>query len=160
MHDIFEPQDPPARNEIPIFSASDRIGSPICVIDPKKIAGIVYTNLADESSGFDEGTPVTDQIGQNVANFLRRPKCVPAESRFSSCRFSRAWAILPMRCSLRSDRAIPISRLRDVYRSAAGFGRPAARKRPLHVRLDVRTDAEPEAMARVTGNMDYLQEAS
>ncbi len=70
MHDIFEPQDPPTRKEIPIYSPSDRVGSPICVIDPKKIAGVVFTDLADESGGFDEGTPVTDQIGQNVANFL------------------------------------------------------------------------------------------
>ena len=70
MHDIFEPQDPPMRTEIQIFSPSDRVGSPICVIDPKKIAGVVFTNLADESGGFDESTPVTDQIGQNVADFL------------------------------------------------------------------------------------------
>ena len=70
IHDIFEPQDPPARNEIPIFSASDRVGSPICVIDPKKIAGVVYTNLADETGAFDEATAVTDQIGQNVSDFL------------------------------------------------------------------------------------------
>jgi acetyl-CoA hydrolase len=70
MHDIFEPQDPPTRQEIPIYAASDRIGSPICVVDPKKIVGIVHTNLADESAGFDESTPVTDQIGQNVADFL------------------------------------------------------------------------------------------
>lgn len=81
MHDIFEPQDPPARNEIPIFSASDRVGSPICIVDPKKIAGIVFTNLEDESGGFDEPTLVTDQIGQNVANFLvaeMRAKRIPA----------------------------------------------------------------------------------
>lgn len=70
MHDIFEPQDPPMRNELPIFSVSDRAGSPICVIDPKKIAGVVLTNLEDESRGFDEATPVTDKIGQNVADFL------------------------------------------------------------------------------------------
>ncbi len=70
MHDIFEPQDPPARSEIPVFSPSDRAGSPICVVDPKKIAGVVFTNLADESGGFDESTPVTDRIGQNVADFL------------------------------------------------------------------------------------------
>ena len=70
MHDIFEPQDPPSRSEIPIFSASDRVGSPICIIDPKKIAGVVFTDLEDESGGFDAATPVTDQIGQNVADFL------------------------------------------------------------------------------------------
>ena len=82
MHDIFEPQDPPARNEIPIFSASDRVGSPICIVDPKKIAGIVFTNLEDESGGFDEPTLVTDQIGNNVANFLvaeMRAKRIPAQ---------------------------------------------------------------------------------
>ena len=70
IHDIFEPQDPPSRRELPIFSASDRVGSPICIVDPKKIAGIVYTDLADETKGFDEPTAVTDQIGQNVADFL------------------------------------------------------------------------------------------
>ena len=70
IHDIFEPKDPPGRSEIPILSPSDRCGSPICVVDPDKIAGVVFTNLADESGGFEEGTPVTDQIGQNVADFL------------------------------------------------------------------------------------------
>ena len=70
IHDIFEPLDPPRRKELPIFSASDRVGSPICVVDPKKIVGIVYTDLADETGAFDLATPVTDQIGQNVADFL------------------------------------------------------------------------------------------
>jgi succinate CoA transferase len=70
MHDIFEPGDPPERQEIPIFTAGDRIGSPICMVDPKKIAGVVPTNLEDESSAFDKMTPVTDQIGNNVADFL------------------------------------------------------------------------------------------
>ncbi|MDR2787408.1 MAG: acetyl-CoA hydrolase/transferase family protein [Candidatus Accumulibacter sp.] len=70
IHDIFEVKDPPGRGEIPIYSSSDRCGSPICVVDPKKIVGIVHTDLADESGAFDEPTPVTDQIGQNVADFL------------------------------------------------------------------------------------------
>jgi acetyl-CoA hydrolase len=70
MHDIFEPGDPPERQEIPIFKASDRIGSPICMVDPKKIAGVVPTNLEDESDAFDKTTPVTDQIGNNVSDFL------------------------------------------------------------------------------------------
>jgi acetyl-CoA hydrolase len=70
MHDIFEPSDPPARQEIPVYSVTDRIGSPICVVDPKKIAGVVLTNEDDEAGGFDQSTPVTDRIGQNVADFL------------------------------------------------------------------------------------------
>jgi acetyl-CoA hydrolase len=70
IHDIFEPEDPPARQEIPVYEVNDRIGSPICVIDPKKIAGVVLTNRDDEAAPFDPPTPVTDQIGQNVADFL------------------------------------------------------------------------------------------
>lgn len=70
MHDIFEPQDPPTRQEIPIFSASDRAGSPICYVEPKKIAGVVYTNLPDENLPFGESTAVTERIGANIAEFL------------------------------------------------------------------------------------------
>jgi acetyl-CoA hydrolase len=70
MHDVFEPQDPPARQEIPVFHVYDRIGSPMCLVDRKKIAGVVLTELEDENGAFDEPTPVTDRIGQNVADFL------------------------------------------------------------------------------------------
>ncbi len=70
MHDIFEPADPPARNEIPIFNVHDRVGSPVLVIDPKKIAGVVYTDAGDETAPFGEATPVTARIGQNIAEFL------------------------------------------------------------------------------------------
>jgi acetyl-CoA hydrolase len=70
MHDIFEPQDPPTRAEIPVFGVGDRIGSPICTVDPRKIVGVVRTNRPDETGAFDLPTPVTDQIGDNVARFL------------------------------------------------------------------------------------------
>jgi propionyl-CoA:succinyl-CoA transferase len=70
IHDIFEPLDPPARQEIPVFAPADRIGSPICVIDKKKIVGVVMTNEPDEGGGFDKPTTVTEQIGENIAQFL------------------------------------------------------------------------------------------
>lgn len=70
MHDIYEPLDPPHRKEIPIYQASDRIGSPIVTLPPSKIAGIVETDLDDECKGFEAQTPVTERIGQNVADFL------------------------------------------------------------------------------------------
>ena len=44
LHDLFEPADPPVRQEIPIYHASDRAGSPVCVVDPAKIVGIVFTD--------------------------------------------------------------------------------------------------------------------
>ncbi len=70
MHDIFEPADPPTRQEIPVYHPADRIGSPVCVVDPKKIAGVVLTDLEDESSPFEPPNEVTERIGQNVADFL------------------------------------------------------------------------------------------
>lgn len=70
MHDIFTLQDPPFRSEIPIFKPTDRIGSPILKIDPKKIAGIVKTDYYDGIKGFTEPDAVSKQIGSNVVNFL------------------------------------------------------------------------------------------
>ena len=70
FHDIYEPLDPPYRQPIPITRATDRIGSPTVRIDPAKIAGIVETNLPDETGGFDPSDPVTMRIGDNVAEFL------------------------------------------------------------------------------------------
>jgi acetyl-CoA hydrolase len=70
MHDLFEPKDPPARQEIPIFAASDRIGSPVLVVDPRKIAGVVLTRMGDETTAFSPPTADTTRIGEHVAEFL------------------------------------------------------------------------------------------
>jgi acetyl-CoA hydrolase len=70
MHDIYEPADPPIRREIPIYNVSDRVGSPVCVVPPHKIAGIVYTDQNDEVGGFAEPNETTDAIGRHVAEFL------------------------------------------------------------------------------------------
>lgn len=70
FHDIFEPKDPPARSEIPVYHVSDRVGSPICSVDPRKIVGIVHSELDDEVSPFGEPTPVTERIGNNISRFL------------------------------------------------------------------------------------------
>ncbi len=70
MHDVYEPKDPPYRREIPIYKPSDRIGTPYIQVDPKKIIGVVETNWPDEARDFAGSDPVTDQIGQRVADFL------------------------------------------------------------------------------------------
>ena len=70
MHDVYEPADPPARREIPIYKPNDRIGVSYLKVDPKKIAGIVETNLPNEVGGFTPTDEVTDQIGKNVSDFL------------------------------------------------------------------------------------------
>jgi succinate CoA transferase len=70
FHDLYEPADPPHRREIPIYAPTDRIGSTVIKIDPKKIAGVVHTNTPDESGAFDAPDAVTTKIGENVAKFL------------------------------------------------------------------------------------------
>ena len=81
MHDVYEPLDPPYRREIPIYKPSDRIGTPYVQIDPAKIVGIVEVNKPDEARGFTAPDPVTDKIGQNVADFLAHDMkrgCIPS----------------------------------------------------------------------------------
>ncbi len=70
MHDIYEPIDPPHRSDVPVYQPTDRIGSPIVSVDPKKIAGIIETDLDDETVGFSAPTDVTRRIGMHIADFL------------------------------------------------------------------------------------------
>lgn len=70
MHDLYEPKDPPHRREIPIYSVSDRCGSEVLRVDPKKIVAVVETNAPDEVKGFSPVDEITTKIGDNVANFL------------------------------------------------------------------------------------------
>ena len=70
LHDVYEPQDPPYRKEIPIYNAGDRIGKPYVQVDPKKVVGIVEVCLPNEQVVFKELDPVTRKIGENVVNFI------------------------------------------------------------------------------------------
>lgn len=70
FHDIYEPEDPPYRNPLPLFRPSDQIGSPTIKVNPQKILGIVETDMPDETGSFGEISPTTAQIGENVAGFL------------------------------------------------------------------------------------------
>lgn len=82
FHDIYEPNDPPHRQAIPIYSVRQRCGEPVVRVDPRKIVGIVYTNEPDEVAAFKPADPITVKIGQNVADFLaaeRRIGRIPAE---------------------------------------------------------------------------------
>lgn len=70
MHDIYEPLDPPYRREIPIYKASDRIGTDCVKVDPAKIVGIVRTDEPNEGNKFSPLDDVTMAIGRNVSDFL------------------------------------------------------------------------------------------
>ena len=70
MHDVYLPLDPPYRREIPIYSPSDRVGSPILKVDPRKIVGIVRTDSYDGVKPFTAPDEISKQIGSNVVRFL------------------------------------------------------------------------------------------
>ncbi len=70
FHDNYQPEDPPYRKPLPLLRPSDRIGSLTVKVNPKKIAGIVETDLPDEIGSFADSSETTARIGENVANFL------------------------------------------------------------------------------------------
>ena len=70
IHDVYEIEDHPFRTPIMITKASDRIGKPYIEVDADRIVGVIECNIADEARGFKDADPITNQIGQNVADFL------------------------------------------------------------------------------------------
>jgi len=69
MHDLFEPETPPYRKSININRVRDRIGKEYIKIDPSKIY-VVKSNIPNDGENFAPINEITEQIGQNVANFL------------------------------------------------------------------------------------------
>lgn len=70
IHDIYEPLDPPMRKAIPVYTVSDRCGDVCVKVDPKKIVGVVESNIPNGSGKFAPMDDVTAKIGENVAHFL------------------------------------------------------------------------------------------
>lgn len=70
FHDNYVCADPPYRREIPIYKPSDRIGSTVLKIDPKKIIGVVPSNASESIKPFTESDEVTKSIAANVCHFL------------------------------------------------------------------------------------------
>ncbi len=70
FHDNFMLQDPPHRREIPIYKPSDRIGSTVVKIDPKKIIGVVPSNASESIKPFTAPDEISQRIGDNLSNFL------------------------------------------------------------------------------------------
>ncbi|MGN0187002.1 MAG: succinate CoA transferase [Paludibacteraceae bacterium] len=70
IHDIYEPQDPPMRQAIPVYSVSDRCGNAYVKVDPKKIVAVVKSDIPNGGGKFAPIDEVTTKIGENVAHFL------------------------------------------------------------------------------------------
>lgn len=72
LHDLYEPQDPPQRREIPVYSPSDRIGVDCITIPAEKLVAVVRTNRPNEVGKFTPLDETTERIGRNVAAFLEK----------------------------------------------------------------------------------------
>lgn len=70
MHDIYTPATPPRRREIPIYEPSDRIGSPVLHVDPKKVVAVVDCHYKYGVPPFTPVDETTALLGKNVASFL------------------------------------------------------------------------------------------
>ena len=70
MHDIYEIELPWYRTPIQITQPVEHIGLPYIEIAPERICGIIETYMPDEARSMTPPTPVTAQIGQNMADFL------------------------------------------------------------------------------------------
>ncbi len=70
FHDNYVPQDPPHRREIPIYKPSDRIGSTVLKIDPKKIIGVVPSNASESIKPFTAPDEISQRISENICHFL------------------------------------------------------------------------------------------
>ncbi|MCS7234063.1 MAG: acetyl-CoA hydrolase, partial [Synergistetes bacterium] len=71
MHDIYVPEDPPYRREIPIYKPSDRIGLPYIPCDPEKIEAVVLSDIPDNQRPWDPIDEVSKRMGENLIDFLR-----------------------------------------------------------------------------------------
>lgn len=73
MHDIYVPgpAGENAREAIPVFEVSKRIGTKGIYVDPAKVRGVVISSQPDIPSPLFEPNEETQQIADNLLDFLR-----------------------------------------------------------------------------------------
>lgn len=70
MHDIYICSKPPHRREIPIYSVSDRIGSPYLECGLDRITCIVESDILDHVRNLSEPDADSIKIAENLVDFL------------------------------------------------------------------------------------------
>ena len=103
MHDIYLPDMPPHRREIPVYRVNDRIGTISIQADPRKVAGVVRTCERDAIAPF---TPTKrndssdrTQCGRLSGSGMEKrshPPRIPSTSvrsgQHRQCRTGSAWS--------------------------------------------------------------------
>ncbi|MBV8326187.1 succinate CoA transferase [Chryseobacterium sp.] len=70
IHDIYQAEDYPYRNVIPIVAPWNKIGRKSIPVDPNKIEAIVFTNLKDSPADIAEPDEKTTAIAKHLLGFF------------------------------------------------------------------------------------------
>ncbi|TJZ51533.1 succinate CoA transferase [Sphingobacterium olei] len=70
IHDIYQAEDYPYRNVIPIVAPWNKIGRKTIPLDPSKVAGIVFTNMLDSPADIAAADPKTTAIAKHILAFF------------------------------------------------------------------------------------------
>jgi acetyl-CoA hydrolase/succinyl-CoA:acetate CoA-transferase len=72
IHDIYQAEDYPRRNVIPIVAPENKIGRKTIALDPSKVVGIVFTNIEDSPADIAEPDAKTTAIASHILNFFEK----------------------------------------------------------------------------------------
>lgn len=70
IHDIYQAEDYPHRNVIPIVAPWNKIGRRTIPLDPNKIVGIVFTDKKDSPADIAEPDAKTQSIAKHILDFF------------------------------------------------------------------------------------------
>jgi len=72
IHDIYQAEDYPRRNVIPIVAPENKIGRKTIALDPSKVVGIVFTDIEDSPADIAEPDAKTTAIASHILNFFEK----------------------------------------------------------------------------------------
>lgn len=70
IHDIYQAENYPHRNVIPIVAPWNKIGRKTIPLDPSKVIGIVFTNKKDSHADISAPDEKTTSIAKHILNFF------------------------------------------------------------------------------------------
>ena len=147
LHDIYVPQDRPAREPIGLMAVDQRIGKPYIEVDPSRIAAIVVTEKPDSPSNALPPDDETNAIAGHINFPARRGQRRPVEQRPVAAagrhrhhrqRGAARFRILGVRAAVHVFRSAAGQRHR-----AAGPGQAAIRLGLVHHRIQAGLRQDP-----------------
>jgi len=90
LHDIYAVQPYPNRTPINIVKSDDKIGTETLKIDPSKVVGIVFHDIADEPGDIQPADEATTAIANNIIQFFEKEVALGRLTK----------SLLPLQCGI------------------------------------------------------------